>query len=281
MKRLMIIIITFIFTVTLAGCNTPKKNEQAQKSKEKNIVQQEPKEEKREIFSLDGLDTASIGWGIKKNENAPPEVPGYIQDMISKYNGYYIGDTNSKKLYLTFDEGYENGYTPQILDILKENNVKAAFFVTGAYVDREEKLVKRMVREGHIVGNHSVNHPSLPSISDDEMEKELTQLDEKVKQITGQKMIYVRPPRGEYSERVLAHLSNMGYITVFWSFAYLDWDITMQRGGEYAYNQIMPYINGGAILLLHAVSSDNAQALDRVIKEAKSAGYKFCTLDEL
>lgn len=231
--------------------------------------------------SLEGLSNQSIGWGIKKNEKAPPEVPEDIKVMLKKYNGIYIGDTNKKRVYLTFDEGYENGHTADILDTLKRNKVKAAFFVTGDYVEREPELVKRMAKEGHIIGNHTVNHPSLPQISEEELEREIYELDAAVEKICGIKMKYVRPPKGEYSEKVLAKLSNMGYKTVFWSFAYLDWDVTINRGGNYAFDQIYPYLDEGAVFLLHAVSADNADGLDLFIKNAIADGYSFGTLDEL
>ena len=140
------------------------------------------------------------GWGLKKNVNAPPDVPENIINLTKKYNAYYLDD-NEKTLYLTFDEGYENGYTSKILDVLKKNNVPAAFFVTGPYLKKEKELVKRMVMEGHIVGNHSINHPSLPSITnDEELKKEITDLNDNFKGMFGMDMKYLRPPRGEYSE---------------------------------------------------------------------------------
>lgn len=220
------------------------------------------------------------GWGLKKNVNAPPEIPENIKHLIKKYNGFYI-DTTPKTLYLTFDEGYENGYTGQILDILKKNNVPAAFFITGPYLEKETELVKRMVLEGHIVGNHSINHPSLPSVTDDEkLKKEITDLNDKFKEKFGKDMKYLRPPRGEYSERTLAITRDLGYTNVFWSFAYRDWETNNQKGTDYAYDEIMKGVHDGAVLLLHAVSKDNANVLDTVIKDLKKQGYIFRSLDE-
>ena len=279
-------ILLLIPLLLLCGCGTKReqpettvKTECEDKAGEK--PEQKEEKEEREIFTLEGLDNTLIGWGIKKNEGAAPDVPSDIKEMLKKYNGFYMGDEKSNKIYLTFDEGYENGHTADILDTLKKNDVKAAFFVTGAYVEREAELVKRMAEEGHIVGNHSVNHPSLPEIGDEEFEKELKELDDMVEKITGIKMKYVRPPKGEYSERVLAHISDMGYTSVFWSFAYLDWDVTMQCGADYAYNHIMPYTVGGEVLLLHAVSADNADALERFIKDARAKGFEFGSIDEI
>ena len=221
-----------------------------------------------------------FGWGLKKNVNAPPEVPESIQTFIAKYGGIYL-DNKPKSLYLTFDEGYENGYTAKILDVLKENNVKAAFFVTGPYLEKETELVKRMFDEGHVVGNHTVNHPSLPGLSnDDEVKKEIEDLNTMCKEKYGQSMHFFRPPRGEYSERTLKISRDLGYTNVFWSFAYKDWEVKNQRGTDYAYEQIKKGVHDGAVLLLHAVSKDNAEVLDRVIKDLKSEGYRFKSLED-
>ncbi|MBR6728923.1 MAG: polysaccharide deacetylase family protein, partial [Clostridia bacterium] len=151
------------------------------------------------------------GWGLKKNVNAPPDIPESIQNMMHTYHAIYLDDT-PRSLYLTFDEGYENGYTAKILDILKENNVPAAFFVTGPYLEKEEALIRRMVDEGHIVGNHTVHHPSLPSVAGtDKVAEEITALSEMCKEKYGQEMKYFRPPRGEYSERTLKISEDLGY----------------------------------------------------------------------
>lgn len=220
------------------------------------------------------------GWGLKKNVNAPPEVPETIQNLLSSYGGIYI-DHTPRTLYLTFDEGYENGYTAKILDVLKENNVKAAFFVTGPYLEKETELVKRMFEEGHVVGNHTVNHPSMPRLSStDEVAKEITDLHKMCQEKYGQSMHFFRPPRGEYSERTLKICQDLGYQNVFWSFAYKDWEVDNQKGADYAYEQIKKGVHDGAVLLLHAVSKDNAEVLDRVIKDLKSEGYKFKSLED-
>lgn len=225
------------------------------------------------------LPNKKYGWGLKKNKNAPPEVPSETVKILENYGAIYI-DTAPHTLYLTFDEGYENGYTAQILDVLKENNVPAAFFVTGPYLKKEEALIKRMVEEGHTVGNHTVNHPSMPEVqSTEELKKEMMDLSETFEKMTGEKMKFFRPPMGEYSERTLALTQDLGYTTVFWSFAYKDWDTKAQKGTDYAYEQIMNGVHDGAVLLLHAVSKDNADVLDRVIKDLKSQGYRFRSLE--
>lgn len=227
------------------------------------------------------VSSEKIGWGIKKNKGAPPDVPESIKDMLLKYNSYYMDTHGEKRLYLTFDEGYENGYTDDILDTLKENNVPAAFFVTKPYLEGEKELVLRMAEEGHIVGNHTMNHPDMTTLSNEDIQKELSGLNEIYRNLTGADMKYMRPPEGAFSERVLSAANDMGYKTIFWSFAYRDWEIDNQKGAEYAYNQTVPYLHNGAVLLLHAVSKDNADALADIIKYAKAEGYKFCSLDEI
>ncbi|MCS5695195.1 delta-lactam-biosynthetic de-N-acetylase [Desulfofundulus thermocisternus] len=221
------------------------------------------------------------GWGIKRNDNhQQPEMPGAIRDTLARYDAYWIGSPEEKVLYLTFDEGYENGYTPKILDILKANNVKAAFFVTGHYLKTRPELVKRMVAEGHIVGNHTMNHPSLPDISDEEIRKELQSVEELFTKLTGKKMKYLRPPKGEYSERTLAVTRQLGYYNIFWSLALVDW-VPMPGGPQEAYQSVMDNLHNGAVILLHAVSRDNTEALDRILKDARAQGYTFKTLDDL
>jgi len=228
------------------------------------------------------LSNTLIGWGLKKEKGKPPVMPDSISGLLKRYNGVYLSETEGKTLYLTFDEGYENGYTAPILDTLKANNVPAAFFITGDYIKREPELVKRMADEGHIVGNHTMNHPSMPSVvSVAELADEIVKLDDAYAELTGRHMRYIRPPRGEFSERTLAVSMDLGYTSVFWSFAYADWETDKQKGAQYAYDQVMPYLHDGAVILLHAVSKDNAEALERIILDARSQGFAFKSLDEL
>lgn len=220
------------------------------------------------------------GWGLKKNKNAPPDIPTEIIATLEKYGAIYK-DSEPRALYLTFDEGYENGYTSKILDVLKENETPAAFFVTGPYIKKQPELVKRMAEEGHIVGNHTVNHPSMPEVkSAEKLKDEIVGLANSFTELTGQTMQYFRPPMGEYSERTLSLTQDLGYTSVFWSFAYKDWDVKNQKGTDYAYSQITDGVHDGAILLLHAVSEDNANILDKVIKDLKAAGYRFKSLED-
>ena len=214
---------------------------------------------------MGGPSNALNGWGYRKISGARPEFTSGQVALMDKYNCIYMGSPDEKKVYLTFDEGYENGYTAEILDTLKAEGVKAAFFITGPYFDKNTDLVDRMVAEGHIVGNHTVNHPSLPSVSDEKFEAELLDLDKKFYARYGKAMKYLRPPMGEYSERTLSLSNKLGYTNAFWSFAYRDWETDNQKGTDYAYEQVMDGIHNGIVILLHAVSVDNTRALLREI----------------
>lgn len=225
-----------------------------------------------------------IHWGFKKSTNEQPAEAGKnIDELLGKYKGFYKGDTQKKNIYLTFDNGYENGYTGQILDVLKKEKAPATFFVTGHYLQSAPELVKRMVREGHIVGNHSWFHPDLTTNSDtDIINEELNTVRDKTRELTGQKeMKYLRPPRGVFSERTLMVAKDAGYTHVMWSLAYVDWYVNKQKGWQYAYDNIMGQVHPGAIMLLHTVSKDNADALEKVIRDLKKQGYKFKNLDDL
>ncbi|WP_370646111.1 delta-lactam-biosynthetic de-N-acetylase [Sporolactobacillus sp. STSJ-5] len=222
-------------------------------------------------------------WYFKPAKNNQPATtePEY-EALLKKYDGIFIGDTSKKELYLTFDNGYEAGYTSGMLDTLKKEKVPATFFITGHYISDQPELVKRMVKEGHIVGNHSWSHPDLSKISDAKYKKELAKLKGRYMKLTGDKqMTYLRPPRGTFSERSLKLGHDAGYTNVFWSAAYRDWLRDDQHGADYAYDHIMKRIHPGAVILLHTVSKDNAQALPRVIHDLKKQGYQFRSLDDL
>lgn len=230
----------------------------------------------------DKKDNKKIGWGLKKVKNSEPEIPTSQKEMLSGYNAFYMDKSKPKKLYLTFDEGYENGYTSKILDVLKEKNVPATFFITAPYAKEQGELINRMINEGHIIGNHTINHPNLPDLSDSQkISDELSGMNNLVKELYNYDMKYLRPPEGFYSEKVLSIANNLGFKTVFWSFAYKDWDINSQKGKDYALSQITPYLHDGAILLLHAVSKDNAEAMADIIDYSRSQGYEFASLDEI
>ncbi|CDQ42071.1 MULTISPECIES: delta-lactam-biosynthetic de-N-acetylase [Virgibacillus] len=222
------------------------------------------------------------GWGYSKNSNHELPDIGKYKGMLDKYNAYYADDSGAKNIYLTFDNGYEQGYTDNILNVLKKHDVPATFFVTGHYVDSKPDLVKRMVDEGHIVGNHSYHHPDFSIMDKDAIKEELETLEDAVAEVSDQKEIkYLRPPRGMFNENTLKWSKELGYIHIFWSLAFIDWETNKQKGWKYAYDQIMDQIHPGAIMLLHTVSSDNAEALDHIINKLKKQGYSFKSLDDL
>ncbi|MEG1795834.1 MAG: delta-lactam-biosynthetic de-N-acetylase [Clostridium sp.] len=232
-----------------------------------------------EKVDFNELSNNKIGWWFKPNKShVTPEVNTKIGFDISKYDAHYVGNTSRKVLYLTFDEGYENGYTGKILDTLKECDVKAMFFVTLPYLKANNDLILRMIDEGHIVANHTNHHPSMPTVagSEEKFNKELKDVEEEYKRITNKDMPkFFRPPMGEYSHRTLAMTKNLGYQTIFWSFAYHDWDINKQPSPEKAKKTILDGLHNGSIMLIHAVSKTNTEVLEEVLKEAKAQGYVF------
>ncbi|MCJ7856408.1 delta-lactam-biosynthetic de-N-acetylase [Lachnospiraceae bacterium NSJ-143] len=229
---------------------------------------------------LVGYNDKKSWWFSRNTTKTPPSAQHDIN--ISQYDSYYLGDVSRKVIYLTFDEGYENGCTSQILDVLKENDVKAAFFVTKSYIKSEPELVKRMVAEGHVVGNHSVTHPDLTAVSDEQIASELNGCADYFKEVTGQDMPpFFRPPEGAYSIRTLEKTKELGYKTIFWSFAYRDWLVDDQPSVQEAHDYVLDYSHNGCIMLLHAVSEANTGALDSIIKDLKSQGYEFESLYRL
>lgn len=234
------------------------------------------------VSDISSLSTKAIEWSwlYSSRDSA---------DLLKKYKGYGFGDTSQKVIYLTFDEGYENGYTESILNTLKENNVQAAFFVTKPYVTgsyngvSDSELLKRMSNEGHIIANHSVNHKSMPKFTDENaFNAELTGVEEAVNSIQGCRMSkYFRPPEGTFSELSLYYTQKLGYKSIFFSLAYQDYNVDNQPDPEEAKAKLLKNTRNGMICLLHAVSRTNATILDSLIKEWKNQGYEFKTLDNL
>lgn len=222
------------------------------------------------------LDSTCKGYGQGRevDESNRPVGAVMFNDEMSQYGGYAIFDDDGK-IVLTFDQGYENGYTTPILDALKEKDVKAVFFVTGDYVKRNADLVKRMIDEGHIIGNHGMAHASLPKLSHDEAVNEIMSLHEYVRNKFGYEMKYFRPPCGEYSEQAVALAQELGYTTMLWSFAYKDWEVDNQPDSAEAFERVSGAAHGGAIYLLHSVSATNAEILPQVIDCLKEQGFEF------
>ncbi len=246
---------------------------QAEKDSEKAAPQ-------KSTAGLDALPNDLSGWGFVKHAGGYPEFTAAQRAMMKQYDVIYEGSHEGGALYLTFDEGYENGYTSAILDTLKEKGVPAAFFVTGPYIERNKELVQRMLEEGHTVGNHTVHHPTMPSLTTaDAMQEEMLALDRMFYESFGCHMSYFRPPEGAYSERSLAATNALGYRSVLWSFAYRDWETDKQQGAAYALDSVAPYLHSGCVILLHAVSQDNAAALGDIIDAARAKGYTFESLD--
>lgn len=223
-----------------------------------------------------------LAWYIKRGEN---HAPSGCDDTLelSEYGAYYLEEnTEEKVIYLTFDCGYENGYTEQILDILERQEVPACFFVTKTYIRDNPDLTKRMKEEGHQVGNHTITHPSMPTKSYEEIIQEVTGCADYMKEVTGYEMDpYLRPPMGEYSARTLMITRDLGFKTIFWSMAYMDYDVNNQPGANYVIEHFNMYHHSGAIVLMHNVSSSNAEALETVIVNMKAEGYRFASLNEL
>lgn len=247
----------------------------------KNYVDKKVVATSAEPSNIQSLSNSKIGWGIKRSDNhEQPDVGTKNKEIMDKYNGIYMGNKEKKIVYLTFDLGYEAGYTSKILEILKNNNVKATFFITAHYVNTQPDLVKQMIDEGHIVGNHTVNHKSMPSCSLETINKEVMNLHSAISEKFGYEMKFIRPPKGEYSERTVAYTNTLGYKTVMWSFAYDDWDENKQGREEYGRKKILENVHNGEIMLLHATSKDNANILDDVVKQIKHMGYEFKNIDE-
>ncbi|MBQ2966511.1 MAG: delta-lactam-biosynthetic de-N-acetylase [Clostridia bacterium] len=226
--------------------------------------------------------TSKTDWGLGYGENGSPPTGNSTPAELEKYDAYYVGDTTKKKVYLTFDAGYENGYTARILDVLKKHEVPATFFLVGNYMDTSPELVKRMAEEGHLVGNHTLSHPDMSAISDEEsFKKELLGLEEKYKAITGKEMqkIY-RPPQGKFSTDNLKMAKKLGYKTFFWSLAYVDWIVDNQPTSDFAFSKLIPRMHNGAIVLLHSTSQTNAEILDELLSKWKEMGYTFGSLTE-
>ena len=233
------------------------------------------------VFASSAMETGS--WGLSFRQEGMPPIGNAGRDQLARYNAAYIGNTEEKVLYLTFDAGYENGCTAQILDVLKANDVPAAFFLVGNYIEKNPDLVKRMAREGHIVGNHTMHHKDMSKLTDEAaFAKELQDLEALYQETVGKPMPkYYRPPQGIYSQDNLRLAQKLGYRTVFWSLAYVDWNNDSQPTREQAFKKLLPRTHPGAVILLHSTSKTNAEILGELIEKWKAEGYRFGTLEEL
>ena len=233
------------------------------------------------VFRGSAMETGS--WGLSFRQEGAPPLGSASVDALRQYDGVYLGDPGEQVIYLTFDAGYENGCTAKILDTLKKHEVSAAFFLVGNYIERNADLVRRMAEEGHIVANHTMHHYDMSKLSDKAaFQKELTDLEALYKETTGADMPkYYRPPQGIYSQENLRMAKELGYKTVFWSLAYVDWNNDSQPTKEAAFGKLLPRIHNGAVVLLHSTSQTNAEILDELLTKWKDMGYRFGTIDEL
>ena len=267
----------FLVMVLLTACQglAEKKNVQSNETTSSTLRLSNTDQQKYQETSgetVQGIER----WWLKRNENhQTPEVSDYID--LSKYDAYYVNPKcKKKKIFLTFDCGYENGFTPKILDVLKKQKIVAAFFVTKPFIREGRELVRRMKKEGHIVGNHTVHHKSMPTLSDRDNKQEIIDCAEYCKEATGYEMDhFIRPPMGEYNEKTLKLTKSMGYKTIFWSMAYVDFDVNKQPGKQYVVEHFKKYTHNGAIPLMNNVSQSNAEALDEVITNLMKEGYQF------
>ena len=229
------------------------------------------------------IPASAANWGLSFQTEGQAPVGNATQEFLSQYDAWYLGDTSKKVIYLTFDCGYENGYTETILDALKNHNAPAAFFVVGNMIETAPDIIRRMVAEGHIVGNHTNHHPDMSAISDQAaFKQELDELAALYEETVGQPLpMYYRPPQGKYSEENLKQAQALGYKTIFWSLAYVDWYVDDQPTAEEAYAKLLPRIHDGAIVLLHSTSQTNAEILDDLLTKWEEMGYTFASLDEL
>lgn len=258
---------------------TPTGDEEAAETPGKLPGAKEIKNENYEEYNNDGTE-----WWFRRNENHKPSGSGEAFP-IEEYSAYYLDkqvQDGDKVIYITFDCGYENGFTPSILDTLAEKNVKAMFFVTRDFVVKNPEYVKRMKDEGHLVGNHTVRHLASSSLTPEELAAELYDVAVTMKEKTGYSIDpFFRPPMGEYSRRVLQVIQDMGYTSVFWSIAYYDYDVNDQPGKAYVVDHFDTYHHNGSIVLMHNTSESNAQALGDVLDLLRTEGYRFGTLTEL
>ena len=291
LKKFTIGLLIFCVTGCILSCNQAQDEihnsegakpvmEQGQEPLSKGVlIPDDPKFSMEEIRQLEAK---QITWGPGSilDSEGRPEACVRLQEQYGKYSAWFLGQ-NEDRVYLTFDEGYENGYTARILDVLKEKNVTAVFFVTMDYVVNEPELVQRMIDEGHTVGNHTTNHPNLTKISLEEAKEEVQELHEYMLDKFGYEMTLFRAPEGAISEQTMALLQSMNYENVLWSFAYHDWDVNQQMSYETALKKTTEQLHPGAIYLLHAVSRTNAEILGDWIDETRAQGYEFGSLEVL
>lgn len=232
---------------------------------------------------IETVSSPEENWGLSFQEEGKTPVGNASAEELKPYHAAYADDTEEKVIYLTFDAGYENGNMAPILDALKKHHATGTFFVVGNFLETSPELAKRMVEEGHIVGNHTYHHPDMSQISTkDAFQKELQDVEKLFQEITGTNMShYYRPPQGKYSIANLEMAKEMGYDTFFWSLAYVDWLEDQQPDKEEAFSKLLTRIHPGAVVLLHSTSATNAAIMDELLTRWEEMGYRFAPLSEL
>lgn len=237
------------------------------------------------VFSYSAAQVQTVAaceWGLHFEKPSTAPVPNLSDEKLNPYGAYYHANTDMKKIYITFDAGYENGYTAPILDALKKHNAPAVFFLVGSYIENNPDLVKRMVEEGHTVGNHSYNHPDMTTKSQRQFAEELNKTRQAFQTVTGTSMpLYYRPPEGKFTTENLQWAQAMGYTTLLWSTAYVDWNNDSQPDRDYAFKKIKERTFPGAVILLHSTSATNARILDEQLTLWEQEGYTFGDISDL
>lgn len=230
------------------------------------------------------LANKNTNWGLSFSKNKEERPTGNAtSEYLKNFNAYFLSPSEEKKIYITFDAGYEAGYTPKILEALKKHNVKATFFVVGTLIKSNPELIKEIASQGHIIGNHTMTHPNMSKMGTmEDFKKEIEPVENLYKELMGEDMKkYYRPPQGIYSEKNLQMANELGYKTIFWSLAYVDWYKDKQPTHEEAFSKLMSRIHNGAIILLHSTSKTNSEILDELLTKIENEGYTFGTLEEL
>ena len=303
MKKTGLILLMAVMLVWLSGCVPPDSDEQAVKVPITNDVPAPEANPANPVVpeasttvpdkaptapaegtaheQADSTTSPTLSWYfIRNDQHQMPGTNAEYKELLAQHQAFYILPNDRQNIYLTFDCGYELGYTSQILDTLAAQNVKAAFFITGQYIKTQPDLVRRMHEEGHLVCNHSFNHPDFSTISQSKLEQEITSLESLYRDLTGQDMDkYLRPPMGNFNANSLQWTKALGYSSVFWSMAWKDWDPQQQPGADYVYQHVIDNIHPGAVILMHAVSESDTQALEKTITTLLSQGYVFSTFD--
>lgn len=284
-----LVISVFLYLVgTVAVRNLQPPQERSQQSRRAEL-EQSKLDEVVDIESEDPSKLSNVvqGWGFKKVPKKKPQITSQQQRQIKEYNVIFTTDEKKKEVVLTFDLGYEEGYTSRILDTLKKHEVPATFFVTGAWLSNlnpkvdSKRLIKRMVKEGHLIGNHSWSHPSMPELDEKKFKEEIKKLENLIVKESGQnkKIKYFRPPKGEFSERTLYLTNKLGYKTTLWSIALLDW-LPMPGGPQEAIDGVINNLHNGAVILLHGKSKDVVEGLDEMLTQIRKEGYKIVPLNK-